>query len=275
MKIYGLIGKPLGHSFSQKYFTEKFKKLNITDCKYKLFPLKDLGDLPELLNNNPDLAGLNVTLPYKVSVIPYLDEVDTAASVIGSVNTIKIYKNTHAGSRSAMRSDNFKLVGYNTDAYGFEKALIPFLKSYHKDAFIIGTGGAAKAVGYVFKKLGIERTFISRNPKNDFYFNIKDFSEEDFKNVSIIVNASPLGMNPHPKTCPPIPYHVCTPKHLLFDLVYNPSETLFMKKGKDAGAVVTGGLKMLYYQADKSWDIWNNIEGHNLKESKEILSTDL
>jgi shikimate dehydrogenase len=269
MKLYGLIGKPLGHSFSQKYFTEKFERLNIKDCKYKLFPLKELGDLPELLNNNPDLVGLNVTLPYKVSVIPYMDEMDNAAAVIGSVNTIKIFKNTHAGTRSAMRNDNFKLVGYNNDAFGFEKALIPFLKPYHKDALIIGTGGAAKAVGYVLKKLGIERTFISRNLKNDFYFNIKDFSEEDFKNVSMVINASPLGMRPNQKTFPPIPYHVFTPKHLLFDLVYNPGETMFMKKGKEAGAIVTGGLKMLYYQADKSWDIWNNVDANALKDPRE------
>jgi|ERR1017187_4615834 shikimate dehydrogenase len=274
MKIYGLIGNPLGHSFSQKYFTEKFEKLGITDCKYKLYPIKDLGKLPDLLNDNPDLVGLNVTLPYKISVIPYMDEMDIAANFIGSVNTIKIFKNTHTGIRSAMRSDNFRLVGYNTDAYGFERALVPFLKSYHKDAFILGTGGAAKAVGYVFKKLGIESTFISRHPKNNFYFNIKDFSEEDFKNVSIVVNATPLGMNPHPKIAPAIPYHVFTPKHLLFDLVYNPSETLFMKKGKEFGAIVSNGLKMLYFQADKSWDIWNDLETQNLKESKETLKVD-
>ncbi len=270
MKIYGLIGDPLGHSFSEKYFTQKFKKMGIMDCKYKTFPMKDLGELPELLNEFPDLVGLNVTLPYKVAVLPYMDDLDPAASNIGSVNTIKIYKNTHAGHRSAMRKDNFRLVGYNTDAYGFEKALLPFLKSYHKDALIIGTGGAAKAVGYIFKKLGIERTFISRNPKNDFYFNIKDFTEDDFNKVSIVVNASPLGMHPHPKTYPPIPYHVFTPKHLLFDLVYNPNDTLFMKKGKEAGAVVTNGLKMLHYQAEKSWDIWNNLDLPVFKEGKDV-----
>ncbi len=260
MRQYGLIGYPLSHSFSKQYFTEKFQKENINNCSYELFPIKDVTDFPSLIINNHDIEGLNVTIPYKSSIIPYLDEMDNVASTIGAVNTIKVIRDNPAGYRSKTRNDNLKLVGYNTDTFGFEKAIIPLLKSYHKDALIIGTGGASKAVGYVFKKLGIDRTFISRNPKNDFFFKFEDFDESSFKEPLVIVNASPLGMYPEVKSFPPIPYSVLSSKHILFDLVYNPKETVFMKKGRAAGAVVSNGLKMLFIQADKSWEIWNNSD---------------
>ena len=274
MKLYGLIGHPLAHSFSQKYFTEKFQKEGINDCTYKLFPLDKISKLPALIAKYPEFEGLNVTIPHKINVIPYLDELDTIAQIIGSVNTIKIIKNNPIGYQSKLRNDNLKLVGYNTDAYGFERAIAPYLKPHHKSALIIGTGGSAKAIGYVLKMFNIDRTFISRNPKNDYFFNFKDFNDDSYRDAGIIINATPLGMYPKVKTFPPIAYNVLTPKHLIFDLVYNPSETLFMQKAKEKGALAVNGLKMLYYQAEKSWEIWNNRDGIKFSDDGKKFSDD-
>jgi len=259
MRLFGLIGHPLSHSFSKKYFTDKFIKEQIEDCSYELFSLDNISKFPSLISKNPNLEGLNVTIPYKVAILPFLDELDESAKEVGAVNCIKIMRDNPSGYKSKTRNDNIKLVGFNTDAYGFQRALMPYLKPYHKGALIIGTGGAAKAVGYCLKKLEIDSTYISRNPKSEFYFRFADFKEQDYKDTLLIVNASPIGMVPNQKTFPPIVYSALTPKHLLFDLVYNPKETLFMQKGKKAGAIVCGGLQMLQYQADKSWDIWNEV----------------
>lgn len=247
MAVYGLIGFPLSHSFSQKYFTGKFAKENIADAVYKLFPIENIAGFPELMNSEPDLAGLNVTLPYKVQITDYLDKIDTSARQIGAVNVIKILK----------KNNNSVLAGYNTDGYGFSKSLLPLLKPHHTQALILGTGGAAKAVAFVLHNLKIPVLFASRNPENTGSIRYEDISKKIIDNTTLIVNASPIGMFPDIKSCPQIPYQYITPKHLLFDLVYNPQETRFMQEGKKRGATVTNGLAMLHLQAEKAWEIWN------------------
>lgn len=249
---YGLIGYPLSHSFSKKYFTEKFEKENLTDHDYNLFPIEKIDELPALIAKYPQLKGLNVTIPYKESVIPFLNELDPTAKEIGAVNCIKIVS---AG-------DQKKLTGYNTDAFGFRQSIKPFLESHHEKALILGTGGASKAVHYILKTIGIDCYFVTRTKiiehllttKKEFsYEELNDYVMAAFK---LIVNTSPVGMYPNVSDAPAIPYEYLTSQHLLYDLVYNPLETEFLKRGKKMGAATVNGLSMLHQQAEEAWRIW-------------------
>ena len=243
MNIYGLIGHPLSHSFSKKYFTEKFVKENITDCEFLLFDISNIKEFRNVLVQNPNLKGLSVTIPYKETVMEYLDEIDDEAQQIGAVNTIKI--------------EGKKLIGYNTDYFGFKQSLKPFLEISQERALILGTGGASKAVFYALNSLNIKCLFVSRNPKNDNEISYEDVNEYVIRNHQIIVNTTPVGTFPNVNEKPAINYNEITSKHLLYDLVYNPAETQFLKEGKQCGAMVLNGLQMLQLQAEKAWEIWN------------------
>ena len=243
MKLYGLIGHPLTHSFSKKYFSEKFEKEHLTDCKFELFDIPNINDLRVILAQNPNLKGLSVTIPYKEVVMDYLDEIDDEAKQIGAVNTIKI--------------ENSRLIGFNTDYFGFKQSLKPFLEISQERALILGTGGASKAVFHALNSLNINCLFVSRNPKNDNEISYEDVNEYVIRNHQIIVNTTPLGTFPNINEKPAINYNEITSKHLLYDLVYNPAETQFLKEGKQRGAMILNGLQMLKLQADKAWEIWN------------------
>ena len=247
MKKYGLIGYPLTHSFSKRFFTEKFKKEKI-DATYENFEIESISWFPEIIKNNPGLNGLNVTIPYKEKVIPFLDELDEAAEKVGAVNTVKINRS----------KDTVFLKGFNTDTFGFESSLKPLLKPHHTKALILGTGGASKAIKFVLNKLDI--SFISASieelKKNEIRY--EDIDQRMLEERLLIINATPLGTYPKTETFPPIPYEYISEKHLLFDLVYNPEETQFMKKGKEKGAAVKNGYEMLLQQALKSYEIWNS-----------------
>ncbi|MES2396833.1 MAG: shikimate dehydrogenase [Bacteroidota bacterium] len=269
-KLYGLIGFPLSHSFSKKYFTEKFEKENISDCEYNLYPIEDINQLPQLITDNPILCGLNVTIPYKESVIPYLDELDETAKAVGAVNCIKILRDTGHGTRDEKDKRFPKspiLIGYNTDVFGFRQSIKPFLEIQHERALILGTGGASKAVAYVLKEIGIECFFVSRSKEQEsriknqdsgaktfLYEELTDYIISAFK---LIVNTTPVGMYPNINVAPEIPYQSLLPSHLLYDLVYNPIETEFLKRGKLQGASTVNGLSMLHQQAEEAWRIWN------------------
>jgi shikimate dehydrogenase len=248
MKCYGLIGFPLSHSFSGKYFTEKFERESIKECIYNIFPIEHIGLLPRLIAENENLYGLNVTIPYKEQVIPFLNSVDDDIAYIGAVNTIKVY-----------RQDGIvRLKGFNTDVYGFGASLKPLLKEHYRSALILGTGGASKAIAHVLNGLGFNITFVSRTPRNHNQISYTQVSPQIISMSKVIVNASPVGMYPNTDTCPDIPYEYLTPDHLLFDLIYNPSETKFLAIGRRMGAVVINGLQMLHLQAEKAWEIWNS-----------------
>jgi shikimate dehydrogenase len=248
MRTFSLIGFPLTHSFSQKYFTEKFKRENIVDCEFKNFSLENLSELPALLKNNPTLYGLSITIPHKQNILKFLDEIDPAAKEIGAVNCIR------TSLRGQSPKQSHRLIGYNTDILGFEQSLKPLLKPYHTKALILGTGGASKAVAYVLKKLKIEFRFVSRTSSDLKYSDVRQGTIEAH---SIIINTTPLGMFPNVNECPDIPYQYLTSQHLLYDLTYNPEESLFLKKGKEKGAQIKNGLEMLHLQAEKAWEIWN------------------
>ncbi len=247
MNLYGLIGNPLSHSFSKEYFDNKFEKENIHECEYKLFQIENLNELQTLISNHPHLKGLNVTIPFKQQIINKLDYVDETARKIGAVNCIKIVEENKYPV----------LKGFNTDAFGFEASITPFLKSYHKNAIILGTGGSAKALAYVLDKLSIEYVFVSRNPYDCKHIRYKILHEKMMEEHPLIINATPVGMYPDVGFFPEIPYKYITEKHLLFDLIYNPAKTLFLKKGEEQGATIINGLKMLHLQADRAWEIWN------------------
>lgn len=246
MQKYGLIGYPLGHSFSKDYFNQKFESEKI-EAEYVNFPISDIKEFKNVLKENPDLCGLNVTLPYKTQVMQYLDEVDEDARQIGSVNVIKFAKGLFG---------KLKLKGYNTDIIGFKQSIEPLLNGEHKKALILGTGGASKAVFQGLKQAGIEAVFVSRRP-GDWVITYADLTPEIMDSCKVIVNTTPVGMFPHINECPDIPYDLLTPSHLLYDLLYNPDETLFMKKGKAKGATIKNGLEMLLLQAFAGWEIWN------------------
>lgn len=250
MRLYGLIGYPLTHSFSQKYFTDKFQREELNDCGYLNFPMEDIGELPVLIKSQKELKGLNVTIPHKQSVMQYLTDISEEAKAIGAVNVIKII-------HRELPVNRYLLMGYNTDAYGFENTLKPFLKQHHKQALILGTGGASRAVSYVLKKLGIEVLFVSRQKVGKQLISYEQITEELMGSYSVIINTTPLGTFPDIADSPPIPYKYITAKHLLYDLVYNPEETLFLQRGKQQGATTNNGLKMLELQAEKAWEIWN------------------
>jgi shikimate dehydrogenase len=247
MKKYGLTGYPLTHSFSKRFFTEKFETEKI-DSTYENFEIDSIQKFPEIIKNNPEVIGLNITIPYKEQVIPFLDELNDPARKIGAVNTVKI---TRSGS-------GVHLKGFNTDTFGFENSLKPLLKEYHKKALILGTGGASKALKYVLKKLEIEFISASVEELKENEIRYSDIDEKMMAERLLIINATPLGTYPKTDTFPPIPYEHITEKHLLFDLVYNPEVTRFMARGKAKGATVENGYGMLLGQALKSYEIWNS-----------------
>ncbi len=246
MRKFGLIGYPLSHSFSKKFFTEKFRDEGIRNCKYELYPIADINLFNPLLDEEPELVGINVTIPYKLQVLPFLDEVDEAAAEIGAVNCIHVVFD--AGER--------RLKGYNTDAYGFKASLTPLLNIHHTKALVFGDGGAAKAVKYVLKKLNIPFLVVSRRPEPSG-LSYTDVTPELLQEYTILINTTPLGMSPDTTTCPDIPYGALTEKHLAYDLVYNPEETTFLRNAAKSGATVKNGLEMLYLQAEHSWFNWN------------------
>ncbi len=244
MRHFGLIGKSLVHSFSKKFFTEKFEKEQ-TAADYELFSLSDVSVLRQLIAER-DLSGLNVTIPFKQAVMPLLDEVDGEAAAIGAVNVVKIARTT----------DGVHLTGYNTDAVGFRRSLVPLLKSWHTSALVLGTGGASRAVVHVLRSLGIAVQSVSRT-KTAATITYEELDEATFCASTLIVNTTPLGTFPDTDACPAIPYNLLTDKCLLYDLVYNPEQTLFLKKGAERGATTKNGYEMLVLQAEASWEIWN------------------
>ena len=243
MRRFGLIGYPLGHSFSPDYFAKKFERQGITDCTYEAFPLKTIHQLKPLLEEHKDLVGLNVTIPYKKSVLRFLEEGSDAVKQIVACNCIKI--------------TNGKLVGYNTDVIGFELSLTPLLQAHHTKALILGTGGSAAAIEFVLRKLKIDFVFVSRDKTKKKAITYADVTKEIIIQHPLIINTTPLGMHPNVDECPAIPYQYVTEQHYLFDLVYNPAETMFLKKGQEHGATVKNGADMLIIQAEESWRIWN------------------
>ncbi|NDW11690.1 shikimate dehydrogenase [Bacteroides sp. 214] len=248
MKKYGLIGYPLRHSFSIGYFNEKFRAEKI-DAQYINFEIPRISEFTRIVVENPNLCGLNVTIPYKEQVIPYLTELDKDTAAIGAVNVIKIIRT----------KGKVKLVGYNSDIIGFMQSIEPLLNPHHKKALILGTGGAAKSVFHGLKKLGVEGVYVSRTADKGV-ITYSELTPEIMKEYTVIVNCTPLGMYPDVDTCPNIPYDLLTPNHLLYDLIYNPNITLFMKKGEAKGATTKNGLEMLLLQAFAAWDIWNKPE---------------
>lgn len=246
MKQFGLIGYPLGHSFSKNFFNEKFHSENI-DAEYVNFEIPTIEDFPKVVASHPNLVGLNVTIPYKEKVISYLDELDKDAASIGAVNVIRIIRN----------KGKVTLKGYNSDVLGFTQSIEPLLERHHTKALILGTGGASKAVNYSLRKLGLDTLFVSRNRRNESTITYSDLTPEYMEAYKVIVNCTPVGMYPQADLCPDIPYELLTPQHLLYDLLYNPNTTLFMKRGADQGATVKNGLEMLLLQAFGAWDIWN------------------
>lgn len=246
MDIYGLIGYPLGHSFSAGYFNEKFEAEGI-DAQYVNFEIPSIKEFREVVENNENLMGLNVTIPYKEQVIPYLDDLDkSTAKRIGAVNVIKIIR---GGKKT-------KFIGFNSDIVGFTQSIEPYITDHHQQALILGTGGASKAICCGLQDLGIKSLFVSRSKKNANTITYQDLTPEIMESHHVIVNCTPLGMYPKINECPDIPYELLTPNHLLYDLLYNPDETLFMKKGKKQGAMVKNGLEMLLLQAFEAWNIW-------------------
>lgn len=244
MDTYGLIGYPLGHSFSQSFFTDKFENEGI-DAEYKNFEISSIDLLPDIIAANPTLRGLNVTIPYKEKVIPFLDEVSKEARAIGAVNVIRVER----------RGNTRQLIGYNSDVIGFTESIEPLLKPTHKKAMILGTGGASKAVNYALRKLGLETVYVSRyqRPGTVTY---KDINAAALCEYPVIVNGTPVGMYPRSMECPQLPYEHMDANNLLFDLIYNPDRTLFMQRGEAQGATVKNGLEMLLLQALASWNFW-------------------
>ena len=243
IKRFGLLGRNISYSFSKKYFTDKFNNENFVGCTYENFDIPEITAFPEVIKNISDLKGLNVTIPYKETVIPFLDKLSKKAELIGAVNTIKITKKG-------------KLKGYNTDYYGFKKSLEPLLQPHHKKALILGTGGASKGVAFALDELDITYTFVSREAKKNG-IDYDRINATTFDNYQIIINATPVGTSPNVDAFPLLPYEFFTEKHIAYDLIYNPAETQFLKKAKDQGAQIKNGLDMLIFQAEKAWKIWN------------------
>jgi shikimate dehydrogenase len=245
MDTFGILGFPLGHSFSKKYFTDKFNEENI-DASFLNFELSNIQDFPTILEQHSDLKGFCVTIPYKQDVIQFLDDIDPLAERIGAVNSVQIIR----------ENEKIKLVGYNTDIHGFTESLRVFLDGAKPKALILGTGGVSKAVATGLEEMGIEYQFVSRTASHKC-ISYDMLSKELMSNYHLIVNCTPLGTFPKDDTCPDIPYEFLTKDHFLYDVVYNPAETLFMKKGAEQDAKTHNGLKMLHLQAEKNWEIWN------------------
>lgn len=248
MEKYGLIGYPLGHSFSKNYFNEKFENEGIS-AKYINFEIPNIQNLLEVIDSNPELQGFNVTIPYKEKVISYLDSVSPEARAIGAVNVVKV---THKGNKVVLK-------GYNSDVIGFTRSIEPMLEPCHKKALILGTGGASKAINYGLKSLGLETLFVSRFERENT-IQYEKITPEIIKEYNVIVNCTPVGMYPHADECPLLPYEAMDTHTLLYDLIYNPDQTLFMRKGAEQGATVKNGLEMLLLQAFASWDFWKGKE---------------
>lgn len=241
MEQYGLIGYPLRHSFSMNFFNDKFKSENI-NAKYINFEISTIDELKNILEDNPNLKGLNVTIPYKEQVIPYLNQLHKNAQQIGAVNVIKIEKK--------------KLIGFNSDIIGFKNSIRTLLQPYHKLVLVLGTGGSAKAIFFSLRQLGLTPVYVSRLKKSAHILTYEELTPDIIKSHTIIINCTPIGMYPHINESPKIPYELLTKKHLLYDLLYNPDETLFMKLGRARNAIVKNGLEMLLLQAIASWDFW-------------------
>lgn len=242
--IFGLLGKNISYSFSRGYFTEKFLNEGLKKHKYVNFDIPKIEDFPSILENS-NIKGINVTIPYKEAIIPFLDKLDKTAKKIGAVNTIKF-----------TRRGNLK--GYNSDVVGFEKSISPLLKKHHKRALILGTGGASKAIAFALKKNNIKYKFVSRNPNGRREISYENLSEEILIKYQIIINCTPIGTSPDIHLSPNIPYQFLTKNHLLYDLIYNPEVSTFLSKGKEKGAIIKNGYEMLELQAEESWRIWNN-----------------
>ncbi|MFH0843109.1 MAG: shikimate dehydrogenase [Bacteroidota bacterium] len=247
MRKFGLIGYPLGHSFSARYFAEKFTREGISDCEYRNYPIECLDEFTELVRSNKDLCGLNVTIPYKTEIIRYIDEKEHAVNDIGSVNVLKIRR---AGGKTIIS-------GFNSDVTGIKSSLGHYLEKGISKAIILGTGGSSKAVSYVLKQAGLGMTFVSRKKKHGCLA-YSDLTPESLRESDLIVNTTPLGMFPDTGSMPAIDYNSLSEKHILFDLVYNPEITAFLRKGKERGCRIVTGLGMLYAQAERSWEIWND-----------------
>ena len=246
MRLFGLIGYPLTHSFSKDYFAEKFKREAIGDCRYENFQLAKITGLSKIIADHPELEGLNVTIPYKESVLSYLDEKNELVRETGACNCIKLVDR--------------KLIGFNTDVIGFETSLLAKLQPQHKSALILGTGGAAKAVEFVLKKNKIHFTYVSRKHlENSITY--EQLTPALLQENKLIINTTPVGMYPNVNEVLPLPFEAITPKHFLFDLIYNPAQTPFLKKGEERGAVIQNGYEMLVCQAEQSWKIWNALQG--------------
>ncbi len=240
---FGLVGRNISYSFSKKYFTEKFAAAGFEGCTYDNFDIQDIQDFPTIRFENKDIQGLNVTIPFKETVIPYLDSLSKKAALIGAVNTIRVTKKG-------------KLKGYNTDYFGFKKSLIPLLQPHHKKALILGTGGASKGVAFALEELDIPYVFVSREA-TDTSISYDRINATTFDNYQIIINATPVGTIPNTDAFPLLPYSFFTEKHIAYDLIYNPAETQFLKKAAAQGAQTKNGLDMLIFQAEKAWKIWN------------------
>ena len=249
MRLFGLIGFPLSHSFSAQYFKKKFDNERISETEYRLFPLEDISMLPSLIYRLPDLQGFNVTIPYKSSILPYLDHISNEAAAIGAVNCVKIQRST----------SEINLTGYNTDVYGFRLSLIPLLKSHHRNALVLGTGGASKAVCYTLRDMGINYTIVSRSKQDEKQLLYSQLNQNLISDNLLIINTTPVGTYPETELYPDISYQFIGNEHLLYDLVYNPAETRFLQKGREAGASTINGSQMLELQAEKSWEIWNGL----------------
>ncbi|PSG86582.1 shikimate dehydrogenase family protein [Aurantibacter aestuarii] len=242
MNNFGLIGKDISYSFSELYFTEKFKNSDIKNTKYKTFDIENIDNIKELISNE-NLSGLNVTIPYKQEILPFLDQLNSTSAQIGAVNCIKVMKNG-------------TLKGYNTDYYGFKDSLKPYLQKHHTHALILGTGGASKAVAYALDRLNIKYKFVSRKPTQG-QLNYTNITADVILKHTLIINCTPLGTYPNITACPNIPYFNITRRHLMYDLIYNPEVSAFLAKGQSQGATIVNGGEMLRIQAEKSWEIWN------------------
>jgi shikimate dehydrogenase len=243
MRQFGLIGYPLSHSFSKKYFTEKFSEEGINNCNYELYPIASINEFPLLLKDVAGLEGINVTIPYKEEVLPYLHHQSAAVKEIGACNCIKI--------------KDGELTGYNTDVLGFRQSIEPFLQPHHQQALVLGTGGAAKAVVWVLKQLDIGYRYVSRK-KSDNILRYEDLDETIMQQYQIVINTTPLGMQPNVHDKPSLPYQYLTNHHLCYDLVYNPAKTAFLQLAEEQGAAIKNGGDMLVIQAEESWKIWNS-----------------
>jgi shikimate dehydrogenase len=242
---FGLIGYPLVHSFSKDYFLSKFSEWDITDCVYENFSIRDISQFPELLKSKTDLCGLNVTIPHKEAIMSHLNHIDSIAAEVGAVNCIRI--------------ENGITRGFNTDVYGFEMSVKPFLENHYERALILGTGGASKAVAFVLRKWGIPFHFVSRTPANENEMSYDVLKAEVMHHFPLIINTTPVGTYPDIDACPYLPYEGLSNKHFLYDLIYNPEETTFLRLGRMAGAKTMNGYAMLIKQAEKSWEIWNEL----------------